>query len=112
MLDHMYNNLSWKLQSVSRNYQYFKACLSNNHGFIILKGKCAHLSAYRPYNVFSLADPKGGEGFQGFEPPLFWPLNAFKWGHIVGPPLPLFRSGLDPPFLEWLDPPLILRNLY
>ena len=40
----------------------------------------------------------GGGGSGGWNPPFFWPINAFEWEHIVGTP-PLL-------FLKWLDPPL------
>ena len=117
MLDHMFNNLSWKLQSVSRNYQYFIACLSNNHGFIILKGKCAHLSAYRPYNLFPLADQKGvGERVRTHSFFLaaqciwmgtyIWTPTILSW---VGPPPPLFKmsgSATDPTESMYLDTPI------
>ena len=43
----------------------------------------------------SLADPGGG--FQGLEPPFFWPINAFEWGHIVGTPL---CPGLETPLFK------------
>ena len=37
---------------------------------------------------------RGGSG--GWNPPFFWPINAFEWEHIAGTPL---YSGLGtPPF--------------
>ena len=54
-------------------------------------------------NGITLADPGGG-GSGGWNPPLFWPINAFELGHIAGT-LPLSWVG-TPSFLKWLDPPL------
>ena len=41
----------------------------------------------------------GSRGGRGLQPPFFWPLNAFEWGHIVGNP-PFFVLGWDPPFFK------------
>ena len=45
-----------------------------------------------------------GEGSRGWNPPFFWMINAFEWGHIV-------VLGWKPPFLEWLGPPLICHQV-
>ena len=59
-----------------------------------------------------MADPGGGWGFGGWNPP-FFTINAFEWEHVVGP-FPPFQScpGLGPPFLKWLDPPLYMPGFY
>ena len=57
------------------------------------------------YTGLSLADPGG---VPGVGIPLFWPINAFKWGHIVGTPLPLswvgtplFKMAGSAPVCKW-----------
>ena len=48
----------------------------------------------------------GSRGGSGVGTPLFWPINAFEWGHIVGTPLypglgtPLFKMAGSTPEKE------------
>ena len=40
---------------------------------------------------------RGGRGSGGWNPPFFWPINAFEWEHIDVIPL---YSGLGTPLFE------------